>query len=85
MIGNDARWNAEHQIQLRDYGPARAHSCSLAPTHYEQVAVALGGHGEYVTQADDLAPAMARAVASGKPAVVNVMIDGLPAPVIRRS
>lgn len=84
VIGNDARWNAEHQIQLRDYGAARAHSCALAPTHYEQVAVALGGHGEMVTRPDEIEPALDRAVASGKPAVVNVMIEGLPAPVIRR-
>lgn len=85
VIGNDARWNAEHQIQLRDYGANRAHSCALAPTRYEQVAIALGGHGEYVTQPQEMAAAFARALASGKPAVVNVMIDGLPAPVIRRS
>lgn len=85
VIGNDARWNAEHQIQLRDYGAARAHSCALAPTRYEQVAVALGGHGEFVTHPQEIGPALDRAVASGKPAVVNVMIEGLPAPVVRRS
>lgn len=85
VIGNDARWNAEHQIQLRDYGAARAHSCSLAPTRYDQVAVALGGYGEFVTRPSDIAPALQRALASGKPAVVNVLIEGLPAPVIRRS
>ena len=84
VIGNDARWNAEHQIQLRDYGAARAHGCSLAPTRYDQVAVALGGHGEVVTSPGQIEPALGRALASGKPAVVNVMIDGLPAPVIRR-
>ena len=84
VIGNDARWNAEHQIQLREYGAKRAHSSSLAPTRYEQVATALGGHGEFVTAAAEIEPALARAVASGKPAVVNVMIEGLPAPVIRR-
>lgn len=84
VVGNDARWGAEHQIQLRDYGAARAHGCSLLPTRYDQVAVALGGHGEFVTDAADLAPALARAADSGKPAVVNVMIEGVPAPVIRR-
>ena len=85
VIGNDARWNAEHQIQLRTYGAARAHSCSLAPTRYDQVATALGAHGEQVTAADAVAPALARALASGRPAVLNVMIEGLPAPVVRRS
>lgn len=84
VVGNDARWNAEHQIQLREYGAARAHSCGLAATRYDRVAEALGGHGAFVTAPDEIAPALERAIASGKPAVVNVMIEGLPAPVIRR-
>jgi acetolactate synthase-1/2/3 large subunit len=36
-----------------------------------------------VQAAAELAPALERAFASGKPACVNVMIKGLPAPVIR--
>jgi acetolactate synthase-1/2/3 large subunit len=44
---------------------------------------ALGGHGEHVERAEELAPALERAVASGKPACVNVMIDGAAAPVHR--
>jgi acetolactate synthase-1/2/3 large subunit len=84
VVGNDSCWNAEHQIQLRDYGTARAHGCELAnATRYDLVAVALGGHGEFVEAAAELAPALERAFASGKPACVNVMIKGLPAPVIR--
>lgn len=84
VVGNDAAWNAEHQIQVRDYGPERAHACELNPTRYELVATALGGHGELVTEAAALPAAIERAMASGKPAVVNVMIERLPAPVVRR-
>ncbi|MCC6718533.1 MAG: thiamine pyrophosphate-binding protein [Acetobacteraceae bacterium] len=85
VVGNDSRWNAEHQIQLREYGAQRAHSCELAPaTRYDRVVEALGGHGEFVTDAADLPAAFARAIASGKPACVNVMIDGQPAPTLRR-
>lgn len=84
VVGNDSRWNAEHQIQIRDYGANRAHGCELAPgTRYDLVATALGGHGEFVERAADLAPALARAFASGKPAVVNVIIEGQPAPAIK--
>ena len=36
---------------------------------------AFGAHGEYVETSEDLAPAMRRAIASGKPAVVNVVAD----------
>ena len=84
IVGNDARWNAEHQIQLRDYGPQRLIGCDLLPTRYDRVVEALGGHGEHVEEADELGPALARAVASGKPACVNVKLDGQPAPMLRR-
>ncbi|WP_137180917.1 thiamine pyrophosphate-binding protein [Roseomonas sp. AR75] len=85
VVGNDSRWNAEYQIQVRDYGANRAHGCELAPgTRYDLIATALGGHGEFVERAADLAPALARAFASGKPAVVNVIIEGQPAPALKR-
>jgi acetolactate synthase-1/2/3 large subunit len=84
VVGNDARWNAEHQIQLRDYGPERLVGLDLLPTRYDQVAVAFGGHGEQVTEAAELLPAARRALASGLPACLNVMIDGLAAPNIKR-
>jgi thiamine pyrophosphate-dependent acetolactate synthase large subunit-like protein len=80
VVGNDARWNAEHQLQLQHYGPARAVACTLRPTRYDRVAEALGGHGEHVERPEELPGALQRAVAAGKPAVVNVMIDGVPAP-----
>ncbi|MCA3369362.1 MAG: thiamine pyrophosphate-binding protein [Roseomonas sp.] len=84
IVGNDSRWNAEYEIQKRDYGANRTHGCELAPgTRYDLVAVALGGHGEYVTRAEEIAPALERAFASGKPACVNVVIEGQPAPNIR--
>ena len=85
VVGNDATWNAEHQIQLREYGPNRTHGCELLPSRYDLVVQALGGHGELVTSAADLPAALDRAIASGKPACVNVMIERVPAPVIRRA
>jgi acetolactate synthase-1/2/3 large subunit len=83
IVGNDATWNAEYQIQLRTYGADRVHGCELLPTRYDQVVQALGGHGEFVERASDLAPALERALASGKPACVNVMIQRMAAPVVR--
>jgi acetolactate synthase-1/2/3 large subunit len=85
VVGNDATWNAEYQIQLRTYGRARAYGCELLPARYDKVVEALGGHGELVEHADDLVPSLDRALASGKPACINVMIDRVAAPVIRRS
>jgi acetolactate synthase I/II/III large subunit len=84
VVGNDARWNAEHQIQLRSYGPDRTRHCDLLPTRYDAVVQALGGFGALVTEAADLPAALEAAKASGLPACVNVMIESVPAPVIRR-
>ena len=84
VVGNDACWNAEHQIQLRTYGRERAQGCELLPARYDQAVVALGGHGEHVKQVVDLAPALERALASQRPACVNVMIERTPAPTVAR-
>ena len=85
IVGNDCRWNAEYNLQVRDYGPNRAHGCDLNPTRYDLVATALGGYGELVTTADELPGAIERALACGKPAVLNVMIESIPSPVVRRA
>ena len=83
VVGTDARWNAEYNLQLRDYGANRARGCDLAATRYDLVVTALGGHGELVEQAADLPAAIERALASGKPACINVMIESIAAPTLR--
>ena len=35
VVGNDARWNAEYQLQLQHYGPERTVGCELRPSGYE--------------------------------------------------
>ena len=47
----------------------------LAPTHYDEIVVALGGGGETVTDPAQVGPAIDRAMASGIPYLVNVMTD----------
>jgi len=84
VVGNDARWNAEYQIQVRDYGRDRAVGCELLPTRYDEVAQAFGAYGERVTDPGELVPAARRALGARQVAVLNVMIEGLPAPNIRR-
>jgi acetolactate synthase-1/2/3 large subunit len=83
VIGNDARWNAEYQIQINSYGAERAIGCELLPTRYDQVCVAFGGHGEWVRSAAEMLPAVQRAIASGLPACVNVAMEGVAAPTLR--
>ncbi len=84
VVGNDACWNAEYQIQLREYGPERLVGCELLAARYDRVAEALGGHGEYVTEAEALPMALSTALGSGLPACVNIALDRTPAPAIRR-
>jgi acetolactate synthase-1/2/3 large subunit len=83
ILGNDARWNAESEIQRREYGENRMHGCELLPARYDRVVAALGGHGEHVERAAELPDAIERALASGKPACVNVMIESVAAPALR--
>jgi acetolactate synthase-1/2/3 large subunit len=84
IVGNDACWNAEHQIQRNTYGAERAIGCELLPTRYDEVVRALGGHGEHVQTSLELPAALARAFASGKPACVNVMLERVAAPNVSR-
>jgi len=85
IVGNDAKWNAEYQIQVRDYGQDRTLGCELLPSRYEKVCEAFGGYGEYVDDSTEVLPAAKRALASKLPSCINIMIDGLPAPNIKRS
>lgn len=81
VIGNDYRWNAEHVIQMREYGPDRLIGCTLSPSaRYDAAAQALGAFGAQVLQADELDAALASALRSNRPACVNVEMDGRPAP-----
>jgi acetolactate synthase-1/2/3 large subunit len=85
VLGNDGAWNAERQIQLREYGHDRMYGCELLPARYDQVVAALGGHGEFVDDAADLPAAIERSLGSGKPACINIMVESIAAPVIRRT
>jgi thiamine pyrophosphate-dependent acetolactate synthase large subunit-like protein len=47
----------------------------LGYVRYDKMAEAFGCHGEYVEKPEDIRPALERAFASGKPALVNVKTD----------
>ena len=74
VLGNDAAWGQMLRPQGQIYGWDRLQATLLNRTRYDKVVEALGGHGEYVEHPDELAPALERAAASGKPALVNVII-----------
>ena len=84
VIGNDATWNAEYQIQLRDYGEDRLIGCELLPTRYDLLVESLGGFGVHVTSVSQLPLALEKALASGLPSCVNVEIQRAHAPTVSR-
>src|SRR5712692_10126242 len=73
ILGNDSAWGIDRQIQLGLYG--RPVATELFQTRYEQVVQGLGGYGEFVTRPEDLEPALQRAFASGRPALLNVVVE----------
>ena len=69
VISNNAGWTADTPWQLPLPKPGR----HLGRTRYDRMAMELGAHGELVEKPREIRPALERASASGKPAVVNVM------------
>ncbi|NQZ98635.1 MAG: acetolactate synthase [Myxococcales bacterium] len=74
VLGNDGAWGQMMRPQAGLYGKDRIVATKLDFTRYDKVVEALGGHGEFVERPEDLRPALDRAAASGKPALVNVII-----------
>ncbi len=78
IMGNDAAWGIDRNFQLAYYG--RAVGTDLRTVRYDRVVEALGGHGEYVEESRDIAPAVERATNSGKPSLVNIAVRSIASP-----
>ena len=74
VVGNNSAWGLEKGPMNFLYGYDVA--ADLAPnTRYDQIATALGGGGEMVTDPREIGPALDRAFAAGVPYLVNVITD----------
>jgi thiamine pyrophosphate-dependent acetolactate synthase large subunit-like protein len=71
VISNNGGWTADAPWTRPLPKPGR----NLGHTRYDRMAVDLGAHGEFVEKPTEIRPALERAFASGKPAVVNVITD----------
>jgi acetolactate synthase-1/2/3 large subunit len=80
IIGNDAGWGLERELQRAATGRTGTVACELRPTRYDLVMKGFGGEGETIRSLDEVQPAVRRAFASGKPYVLNVEIRGLRSP-----
>jgi acetolactate synthase-1/2/3 large subunit len=74
VMGNNGIWGLEKHPMEFLYGYSVAAELR-AGTRYDRVVEALGGHGELVERPAELRPALERAFAAGRPALVNVLTD----------
>ena len=72
VMGNDATWGIDKTFQIAYYG--RAVGTDLRFIRYDQVVEAIGGYAEYVEKPAEVAPAVERAINSGRPSLVNVAV-----------
>jgi thiamine pyrophosphate-dependent acetolactate synthase large subunit-like protein len=75
VVGNDGAWGEIRIPQVGLYGQEGELATRLAPSRYDRLCEVFGGHAEHVERPEEIAPALERALASGKPAIVNVMLD----------
>jgi acetolactate synthase-1/2/3 large subunit len=78
VVGNDAAWGQMRRPQVALYGAERAVATKLDATRYDRIVEAFGGYGELVERPEEIAPALRRMSASGKPACNNVRIAEQP-------
>ena len=64
--------------QISMYGPGRVVATDLGYVRYDKWVEGFGGHGEFVQRPEQIRPALERALASGKPACVNVICKTVP-------
>jgi acetolactate synthase-1/2/3 large subunit len=74
VLGNNGAWNQTTQGVLKRTGRALATYLSQE-TDYAKIMEGMGGYGERITDPNEIKPALARAFASGKPALLDVVID----------
>jgi acetolactate synthase-1/2/3 large subunit len=74
IVGNDAAWGQMMRPQAQFFGKDRLVATELEYTRYDKVVEAMGGHGEYCERPEEIRPALERAFAAGKPALINVKI-----------
>ena len=74
VVFNDQGLGNERAFQNEHYG-GRFYAVDYNTPDFGALAKVFGAHGEHVTRPGDLEGALQRAFASGKPAIVDVMID----------
>jgi acetolactate synthase I/II/III large subunit len=74
VVVDNGMYGTIRMHQEREY-PGRVSATRLKNPDFVAYAEAFGGHGQRVTRTEDFAPAFERAVASGRPSILHVLID----------
>jgi acetolactate synthase-1/2/3 large subunit len=74
LVVDNRMYGTIRMHQEREY-PGRVTATALKNPDFAAYARAFGGHGETVMRTEEFAPAFERAIASGKPAILHLLID----------
>jgi thiamine pyrophosphate-dependent acetolactate synthase large subunit-like protein len=77
IVSCDYSWGLEVGVYRRMLGPQSPETEAHWSTgvRFDKIAEGFGCYGEYVDRDDEIGPAIQRALASGKPAVIQVPVD----------
>ena len=75
VVNNDQQWGMSKHGQEIMWGKGRHVATELGMVHYERAAEGLGAYGELVERAEDVGPAMKRALECGRVACLNILTD----------
>jgi acetolactate synthase-1/2/3 large subunit len=74
LVFNNQMYGTIRMYQERTY-PHRVSATALTNPDFARFIEAFGGHGEVVEKTEDMVPAVQRALASGKPAIVEIRMN----------
>lgn len=80
IVGNDAGWGLERELQSESTAGHETVACELRRTRYDIVMKGFGGDGETIDTLEQVRPAVRRAFSSGVPYCLNVNIRGVRSP-----
>ncbi|MEP5765881.1 MAG: thiamine pyrophosphate-binding protein [Halieaceae bacterium] len=77
IVGCDYAWGLEVKVYNAAFGEDSTYTEARwgDQVRFDKIAEGYGAHGEYVDRREDIAPAIERALAAGRPAVVQVPVD----------
>jgi thiamine pyrophosphate-dependent acetolactate synthase large subunit-like protein len=77
IVGCDYAWGLEVNVYKLAFGEEAPYTEARwgKQVRFDKIAEGYGAHGEFVERREDIVPAVQRALASGRPAVVQIPID----------